>query len=67
MNGSKFGQSGYNLSFLISEVAFKIQAIGAHNMENALAAIAVARHKGISMEECYTNNHTFSVNKYGRI
>ncbi len=52
INGSNFKQSGYHLSFSINEVDFKMPAVGAHNMENALAAIAVAKQMGISLEDC---------------
>ena len=52
VNGSKFEQADYRFNFTINKVEFEIPAIGAHNMENALAAIAVARHKGISLEKC---------------
>ena len=41
-----------HLSFKINTTNFKMPAIGAHNMENALAAIAVAKQKGISLEIC---------------
>lgn len=49
---SNFEQNGYEISFLINEVYFKIPVIGAHNMENALAAVAVAGQKGVSLEKC---------------
>ncbi len=52
INAGSFKQSGYHLSFKINTIDFKIPAIGAHNMENALAAIAVAHEKGISLEIC---------------
>ena len=49
---SDFMQQGYEISFKINGVNFKIPVIGAHNMENALAAVAVANQKGVSLEEC---------------
>lgn len=52
INASNFKQIGYHLNFKIDEVEYEIPVIGAHNMENALAAIAVAREKGISLENC---------------
>ncbi len=49
---SDFEQKGYEISFKINRVNFKIPVIGVHNMENALAAVAVANQKGISLEKC---------------
>ena len=49
---SDFKQAGYRISFKINGVNFKIPVIGAHSMENALAAVAVANQKGISLEKC---------------
>lgn len=47
-----FKQNGHEISFKINKVDFKIPVIGAHNMENALAAVAVAVQKGVSIEKC---------------
>jgi UDP-N-acetylmuramate--alanine ligase len=52
INGNNFKQSGYHLNFKINKTDFELPVIGAHNMENALAAIAVAHEKGISIENC---------------
>lgn len=52
INGNNFKQVDYHLNFKINEIDFEIPVIGAHNMENALAAIAVAHEKGISIESC---------------
>ncbi|MFY7898838.1 MAG: UDP-N-acetylmuramate--L-alanine ligase [Chitinophagaceae bacterium] len=49
---SNFVQNGLQISFTINEVAFTMQAIGKHNMENALAAVAVAHQLGIDLETC---------------
>lgn len=49
-SGSQFGQIEFGISFLINGTSFKIPVIGRHNMENALAATAVAGAAGISIE-----------------
>ena len=45
-------QSGMNISFTINDVPFNLKTIGKHNMENALAATAVASIIGVSLEDC---------------
>jgi UDP-N-acetylmuramate--alanine ligase len=45
-----FNQSGFQISFSVKGVIVKVNALGRHNMENALAAIAVAQHLGVSVE-----------------
>ncbi len=45
-----FNQSGFQISFDVNGVTVKINALGHHNMENALAAIAVVQHLGVSVE-----------------
>lgn len=47
---SDFSQHGFQIQFKINNVPFKIPAIGAHNMENALAAVAAAAQAGVSLE-----------------
>ena len=47
-----FRQSGLNVQYSIFNVQFSINAIGRHNMENAVAAIAVANQIGIDLENC---------------
>ena len=47
-----FLQSGLQISFFINHVPFTLQAIGKHNMENVLAAVAVANQLGVSLETC---------------
>lgn len=47
-----FLQEGLSIGFKINNVDFKLQAIGKHNMENALAAVAVANQLGVSLEVC---------------
>ena len=54
-----FRQEGFNIQFSIFNtclpaggVQFSIQTIGKHNMENALAAVAVANQIGVDVETC---------------
>lgn len=47
---TNFEQKGYQISFKANGVAVKINALGRHNMENALAAIAVVNRLGVSIE-----------------
>lgn len=50
--GENFRQSGQNIYFNIKEVDFEIPAIGYHNFENALAAVAVVYFIGGCIDEC---------------
>jgi UDP-N-acetylmuramate--alanine ligase len=45
-------QQGMNISFTINDIPFNLKTIGKHNMENALAATAVASIIGVSLEDC---------------
>jgi len=47
-----FYQEGFNIQFSISNIQFSINTIGKHNMENALAAIAVACQVGVDLQTC---------------
>jgi len=47
-----FMQSGFNAQFSIFNVQFSINAIGRHNMENAVAAVTVADQIGVDLETC---------------
>jgi len=47
-----FRQEGLSIFFDINGVAFNLQTVGKHNMENALAAVAVACQLGISLQTC---------------
>ncbi len=47
-----FLQTGLSISFTINNVPFTMNAIGKHNMENALAAVAVAHQIGVDLETC---------------
>ncbi len=47
-----FLQNGMTIQFSINDIPFSLNTIGKHNMENALAAVAVAVQLGISLETC---------------
>jgi UDP-N-acetylmuramate--alanine ligase len=47
-----FRQTGLNVQFSIFNVQFSINAIGRHNMENAVAAVTVANEIGVDLETC---------------
>lgn len=49
---SHFKQEGFNIQYSISNIQYSINAIGRHNMENALAATAVANQIGVSLDDC---------------
>jgi len=49
---SNFKQEGFQIAFTIDDSRFTIHAIGKHNMENALAATAVANQLGVSLNAC---------------
>jgi UDP-N-acetylmuramate--alanine ligase len=49
-NATDFKQDGLKMSFRINGVSFTLNALGKHNMENALAAAAVASQCGVSLE-----------------
>ncbi len=47
-----FHQDGLTISFNIENVNFELNTVGKHNMENALAAVAIANQLGISLSIC---------------
>jgi UDP-N-acetylmuramate--alanine ligase len=47
-----FKQEGFNIQYKINDVPFSLNAMGKHNMENALAATAVANQLGIALKTC---------------
>ena len=49
-----FKQRGASIAFYVDGHPFLVHAPGRHNMENALAAIAVARKMGVSWDVCIT-------------
>lgn len=54
-NAYQFNQNGLEIAFKINEVDFSLHQVGKHNMENALAAIAVANQIGVDFETCATS------------
>ncbi|HEY4935178.1 MAG TPA: Mur ligase domain-containing protein, partial [Puia sp.] len=49
---SGFSQQGLAISFKINRVDFTLNTVGKHNMENALAATAIANQLGITLTIC---------------
>jgi len=47
-----FVQRGLAISFQINKIDFTLNVVGRHNMENALAATAVANQIGVDLETC---------------
>ncbi|MEI9945967.1 MAG: Mur ligase domain-containing protein [Chitinophagaceae bacterium] len=47
-----FKQKGLAISFKINGVDFKLNTVGRHNMENALAAVTVAAQLGVDLKVC---------------
>jgi UDP-N-acetylmuramate--alanine ligase len=47
-----FAQHGLSIAFTVQDVAFTMQVLGRHNMENALAATVVANQLGVPLEAC---------------
>lgn len=50
--GTNFSQQGFSISFQVNGVEVTIPTIGKHNMENALACMAVAKLVGLSIAQC---------------
>jgi UDP-N-acetylmuramate--alanine ligase len=50
--GKNFFQNGFSISFTVNEISFSIPTIGRHNMENALACLAVADILGVDVQHC---------------
>jgi UDP-N-acetylmuramate--alanine ligase len=49
---SGFRQEGLTIKFNINDVAFILNTVGKHNMENALAASAIACQLGVGLSTC---------------
>jgi UDP-N-acetylmuramate--alanine ligase len=47
-----FKQEGFNIQYSILNIPFSTNTIGHHNMENALAAVAVANQIGVDLQTC---------------
>ncbi|MBC7905076.1 MAG: UDP-N-acetylmuramate--alanine ligase [Gemmatimonadaceae bacterium] len=56
---SDFKQQGLEISFRINDVSFHLNTVGRHNMENALAAAAVAAQIGVDL-----NTASVALNRY---
>jgi UDP-N-acetylmuramate--alanine ligase len=50
--GTDFEQKGFSIHFTINGVPFLLNTVGQHNMENALAAVAVASEVGVGLTTC---------------
>ena len=50
--GTDFVQNGLEIQFSINGTTIKMNTVGKHNMENALASIAVAHQLGVSFQAC---------------
>jgi UDP-N-acetylmuramate--alanine ligase len=57
--GKDFKQIGFSISFYVNDILFKIPTIGKHNMENALACMAVADLLGVHLEQCANALQTY--------
>lgn len=51
VKGSDFRQDGFRISFMVNGISCSLNAIGRHNMENALAAIAAAVQADVNIED----------------
>ncbi|RQO30287.1 UDP-N-acetylmuramate--alanine ligase [Taibaiella sp. KBW10] len=51
-SGTDFKQEGFNIYFKVAGIPFQLPTIGAHNMENALACIAVAKLLHVTLTQC---------------
>ena len=49
---SDFSQRGLAISFKINGIPFSLNVVGKHNMENALAASAIAAQSGVDLAVC---------------
>lgn len=47
-----FSQTGLTISFMINGFDFTMNTVGKHNMENALASVAVANQIGVDLKTC---------------
>ncbi len=60
VKGSDFCQDGFKISFKVNGIDCSLNAIGRHNMENALAAIAAAVQTGVKLEDAVRAIEDFS-------
>lgn len=54
-----FKQEGLTSHFFINGCPFTLVCVGKHNMENALAAVAVAVHLGVTLKTCSSALSTY--------
>lgn len=54
-----FNQQQMKISFSINTIPFALNTVGKHNMENALAAVAVANQLGVSLDDCAKGLSTY--------
>ncbi len=59
VKGGSFKQSGFSISFKINGNACKVPVMGAHNMENAMAAYAVCLQAGVDKKDIIKALGTF--------
>jgi UDP-N-acetylmuramate--alanine ligase len=59
-SASGFVQNGMQSKFMVNGYPFELPAVGKHNMENAVAAIAVANQLGVSFQVCAEALKTYS-------
>ena len=50
--GEGFIQNGFQIQFSVNDKLIRMNTVGRHNMENALASMAVVHHLGVSFEVC---------------
>jgi len=60
IKGSDFHQDGFKIKFKVNGLPCALNAIGRHNMENALAAIAAALQTGVKLEDAVKAIEDFS-------
>jgi UDP-N-acetylmuramate--alanine ligase len=56
---SDFSQQGLAISFKINGIPFSLNVVGKHNMENALAASAIAAQVGVDLSLCSEALHKY--------
>ncbi len=49
-NATNFAQNGFEISFDVLDKSFKMNGVGQHSVENAVAAIAVAHQIGVDLK-----------------
>lgn len=59
IKASDFYQKGFNIHFKVNQVDFHLPLLGLHNMENAVAAIAVCNYIGVDLQTASNALNTF--------